>query len=281
MSNQSKIRVWWWSEGNTRFWWYPKRKSRENFGDALTPYLVERISGKEPVFTHVKHPRKPETFFVIGSILWAVRPHCTVWGSGILQRKQEVAAADFRAVRGPKTHERLTELGYKVPPVFGDPALLLPRHYQAKSDKKYAIGIIPHYVDFEQVKKTFADKEDLLVIDLFDSVEKVVDQINACEKTVSSSLHGVIVSQAYQVPSVWVKFSERLSGDDVKFTDYFLSVGMEPYQALNFDGRTIELAELEKELNAKKGNDLIQCDFDGLLDKLMAACPFKTDKLGT
>jgi hypothetical protein len=41
--------------------------------------------------------------------------------------------------------------------------------------------------------------------------------------TYSSSLHGVIVSHAFGVPSIWMASSKPLHGDGVKFDDYFAS----------------------------------------------------------
>ena len=273
MNSNEKIRVWWWSERNTRFWWFPRKSGKENFGDVLTPYLTEKISGKKAVFTHINHPLKPPTHFIIGSILARVRPHCIVWGSGILQSKEQVAKADFRAVRGPMTRKRLTELGYQVPEVYGDPALLLPRYYKAKTAKKYALGIIPHYVDYERIVKEVQD-ENIKIINLFDSVEKVVEEVCSCERIISSSLHGVIVSQAYQIPAIWVKLSNKLSGDDIKFSDYFLSVGIEPYKPLEFKTTPIDFKAIAPHIKEKNKYNVIQHDLENISDTLLKNCPF-------
>lgn len=274
MSTDSKIRLWWWSENNTRFWWYPKTKGgNENFGDFLAPFLVKAISGKEAQFTHLKHPLRPKIHLVIGSILVTARTNCIVWGPGIMYRNEKVAKADFRAVRGPCTRKRLIELGYSVPEVYGDPALLLPRYIKDKKEKKYRLGIIPHYVDYEKVKKEI-DSEEILVIDLFDPIDKVVDQITSCEMTASSSLHGIIVSHAYEIPSIQIQLSDKISGDGVKYEDYNKSVGISSYDVPNFSKSKIDTSLLLSLLKEKNQYNFIQKDLNILLDKLMNNCPF-------
>ncbi|MCA9712098.1 MAG: hypothetical protein KDK70_40050, partial [Myxococcales bacterium] len=58
--------------------------SRPNFGDALTPWIIRRITG-----VHPRHRRPDEagrTLMVTGSIIAAAGPRTTVWGSGIMNR---------------------------------------------------------------------------------------------------------------------------------------------------------------------------------------------------
>jgi pyruvyltransferase len=115
----------------------------------------------------------------------------------------------------------------------GDPALLLPIYYKVPFRKnKYEIGIIPHYVDFKKVKRKLKDGE-VNVINICDSVENVIYEIVSCERTISSSLHGLIVSHAYRVPSLWAEFSNRIIGKGFKFKDYLLSVNLDIYDPLD------------------------------------------------
>ena len=65
------------------------------------------------------------------------------------------------------------------------------------------------------------------VINLKDDVETVAKQISSCEKIISSSLHGLIAAQAYDIPFAWVKFSDNIKGDGIKFYDFFDSVGVD------------------------------------------------------
>ena len=224
-----KIKLFWWSEIHLM------HKNKENFGDLVGKYLVEKISGKEVIFAHPKkqkwkHYLNP-VYATAGSILAHVTKNCIVWGSGIINKDQVVQPAKFLSVRGPQTRKRLLEQGYEVPEAYGDPALLLPKYYNKKVDKKYKFGIVPHYVDYEEVAKEYANNSEVNVINLMtNSVEEVIDEFLACEQIYSSSLHGLIVSHAYQIPAVWVKLSDKLFGDNIKFQDYFESLGMQLYE---------------------------------------------------
>ena len=45
-----------------------------------------------------------------------------------------------------------------------------------------------------------------------------------CEMTASSSLHGLIVSDAYHVPNVWICLNSETGGGEFKFKDYYAGV---------------------------------------------------------
>ena len=150
-SNPNLIRAYWWSgEGN------------RNFGDVLTPYLIEKISGKKAILCS-KHCFKPY-FMVTGSILKSANRNSIVWGSGIIRRNEMVTKPKkIFAVRGPITRKRLLELGYDCPEVYGDPALLLPLFYKPKATKKYSLGVIPNHIDYKLAKSKLSDKKILLI----------------------------------------------------------------------------------------------------------------------
>ena len=174
----------------------------------------------------------------IGSIMKMVTDKSVVWGTGIISKKDRFAGATFTAVRGPKSRERVLELGYACPEVYGDPGILVPRYFSPEVSKTHSLGIIPHYVDYHTVVDMYKDDPDVQVINLLtNDLEKTTREILSCKRTISSSLHGLIISHAYGIPSVWVKYSDKLSGDNVKFEDYFLSVGIEPYTAKVCNGR--------------------------------------------
>ncbi len=214
------------------YWWQEKREDgRENYGDLMSKYLVEKISNKKIIT--VNHPSKRlykhlfKHYISIGSIISSANKNSIVWGSGIIKKEDNIRDAKFLAVRGPKTRARILEKGFNCPEVYGDPALLMSDYYNPQVNKKYKIGIIPHYVDYKEVKGKFKNNDSVKVIDLLTyNVEKTTDEVLECERIISSSLHGVIVAQSYSIPALWTKFSNKLSGDNIKFYDYYESIGV-------------------------------------------------------
>ncbi|PQJ32173.1 exosortase [Nonlabens arenilitoris] len=267
------IRLYWWSEI------YIQKKKKENYGDLLGKYLVEKISGKKVQWLrankfYFKNLWQP-VYVTIGSILEHIGTHCTVWGSGIISRDAQVAGATFLAVRGPLSRKRLQELNYNCPAVYGDPALLLPLYYHPKIEKKYKLGIIPHINDYEVVKEWYQNMEQVKVIHFrTNDVEQTTDEILSCEYILSSSLHGVIVAHAYQTPAVQVRFSNNIHGDGVKYHDYFLSVGLNTYTPMElFEAQAVEesISYIKDHIDALPSTSKIKQIQQGLL----AVCPFK------
>ncbi len=242
-------------------------ENNKNFGDILWPYLVEKISGKIP--NRVNKYCLKEYFLTIGSIFANSNKHAIVWWSGIIWKGEKIKKPKkICAVRGPKTRERLLNLWYDCPEIYGDPGLLVSKFYTPKTQKTYELWIIPHYVDYKKISEQWLP-ENVKIINLLDPIEKVIDDIYSCKRTISSSLHGIIVSHTYKISSMWVKFSKKLAGDGVKFEDYFLSVGIKPYQWYDYS----EIPNIEKIIDFidRYHHDKIQID----LDKLLEVCPFK------
>ena len=210
-------------------------KDKENYGDLLSKYIVEKISGKKVKWVQPKkqpwYKIDKKNYLAIGSILPHASKHSIVWGSGVIDEKHTIAQADFRAVRGPRTQKFLEEGGITCPKVFGDPALLLPDYYHPKEAKKFKVGIIPHYNDYLKVKDLYKEDPSIRVINLMTlDIEETTREILSCETTISSSLHGIIVSHAYEIPSIWVEFSDKIFGDGIKYPDYLESVDLPVYR---------------------------------------------------
>lgn len=222
--------------------WWPKEPFPGNFGDILTPYLVKKITGKTPRYVNKDFNMFPVNLLAVGSVIRNANKNTVVWGSGAMSMSDSLSPhADYRAVRGPLTRESVLRSGVNCPEIYGDPALLMPKFYTPKTTKRYRYGIIPHYVDYEQVVNWFRKDPSIKVINLLnDNVERVIDEINECENVISSSLHGIIAAHAYGVNAVWAKFSDKLFGDGTKFRDYFASVGVEMDCIILNDKPTIE-----------------------------------------
>ncbi|CAM3646307.1 polysaccharide pyruvyl transferase family protein [Flavobacterium gelidilacus] len=264
------------------FWWNEKiiqGKSKENYGDVLGRYLVEKISGRKVVFAWPKKFSIYDFFnpiyVTIGSIIHNVNHKCIVWGSGIINQEIKVKNAVFLAVRGPQTRSFLLNFGYDVPEVYGDPALLLPRYFNPKVQKKHKIGIVPHYNDYRLISDWFRDREDIVVIDMMtNDIESKTIEFLECESIISSSLHGIIVAHSYGIPAVWQKFSNKVFGDDIKYQDYMESVGLAFYRPdIKTSPYTVkEYEELFETLPSLPDPKALEHLCNGLMD----VCPFKS-----
>ena len=245
-----------------------------NFGDELSPYIINKLSGEKVIYRRnfsydkfipdvlrfvkslfirrkievdcLKYSFTKKVIISVGSVINESTDQCLVWGSGIISKDTIIKGGTFSAVRGEKTRERLKDLGFKVPVAVGDPALLLPLLYPVKykSSQKNIIGIIPHIFDFNEINKKFSIFEHLKIIDLRSSnVENIIDQITDCDLIVSTSLHGVIVAHSYNIPALHFVLNE-LNGDGVKFEDYYSSVDIPNYKSFNLYDINLSSIEL-------------------------------------
>jgi pyruvyltransferase len=200
-----------------------------NFGDALTAPLLEGLFGLRPVLVHRQHHGK---VLAVGSVMAAALPGDAVWGSGAIEdRRIDGRGVRFLAVRGPLTRALIDG---DVPEVYGDPAILLPDLHRPRPAPRYDVGIIPHYSD-EDIMTT--NDPAVATISMATAEWRgVIDRIAACDVVVSSSLHGIIVAEAYGVPAVWVQPTDRIKGGRFKFDDYYQSTGRDAVMRTWNDG---------------------------------------------
>ena len=198
-----------------KVWW---QKKDNNFGDLLTPYILNHYGIKfESV--DIQH----NNLLMVGSIIRRANNDTIVLGSGMIKSKEKLNPyATYKFVRGKYTRQKLLDIGAKCPDIYGDAGLLIDEIFKPEN-KEHSLGIIPHFVDYENVKKNYPNH---LVINLKNDVEQVARKISSCEKIISSSLHGLIAAQSYNIPFAWVKFSDNIKGDGIKFNDFFNSVGV-------------------------------------------------------
>lgn len=214
---------------------------QNNFGDILNPIIVEYVSGLKVKKVASKYYTK-RYLMAIGSILHRANKKALVWGSGFIKENSMIhdTPNNILAVRGPKTRNRLLELGIKCPEIYGDPALLISDYYKPKIGKKYKLGIIPHYIDKKSTYlNNFTRSEDISIIDVQNSNPLlVINKILECECIASSSLHGMIVSDSYNIPNVWIKITDGITGSSFKFHDYFLTTNRDQYEPIQLNHST-------------------------------------------
>lgn len=205
-----------------------------NFGDDINIPLLKALTGKDVVHVSQSKLWRITRLLCIGSIIeYYSSEKSVIWGSGCIYGNIEIKKKPKKvyAVRGKLSRKVLLEQGIHCPEVYGDPALLLPLIYKPQAKKTYKYGVIPHYIDYDlvHVKEFRENHPEILFIKLrnYKSWQNVIEQINSCENIISSSLHGLIISDAYGIPNVRVVFSNQIIGGDFKFKDYFSGVDRE------------------------------------------------------
>lgn len=243
------------AKSRVKMWW-AKTPYPGNFGDTLNPYLIQKITGSYPEYIE-----RGKGILAIGSVIKWAKDNCYVWGSGTSRRPETLNPnANYVAVRGPLTRGEILRNGGYCPKIFGDPALLLPKYYTPKTRKLHKVGYIPHYQHRDVVFNGNVKVIDIMAVSNTD-IERFIDEVYECERIISSSLHGIIIANAYDIPARWVTISnaeKQVHGDGTKFDDYFLGVGL-PTQT------PLDLARydfLDSEEIAQKVPQHVKIDFD-------------------
>jgi len=198
---------------------YWKEEGTSNVGDLLSEVIVNRILQKAGIDPE-KEMAKQRQLAAIGSIIDRLVLPSTVWGSGLRTRlsKPHRVVLDLRAVRGPLSSAILEASGQINCPVFGDPGLLMPLFYSPRSRTyKDDLLVIPHFRHMDKYrgvhKCTSTLTEDWMGF---------IDDIYNSRLVLSSSLHGLILAEAYGVPTALLP---DLDADDFKYCDYYSGTG--------------------------------------------------------
>lgn len=252
-----------------------------NFGDAMNYWLVKKITKIEPIW--VPRESSMRKTICIGSILNWADENCDVWGAGLANQTDEVnPGAKIHLTRGPISDKIATECRAKTTGKWGDPALLVPKFYsKEKVDKTYDLGIIPHYIDYHQLSYENYNKmgqfydpswyKNVKIINVFDPIEKIIDDITSCNAVISSSLHGLILSDAYSVPNKQITITNLIGGDGTKFYDYFLSVNRKYELPTDFNRISkYSVSELSKCIN----KEYKHIKLEKIQRTIMSECPF-------
>lgn len=249
-------------------WW----TNAPNYGDFLSPWLFGQITRKSVCYA----PSGKPGYISTGSILRRAQDDSIVWGSGSFgtEPASELnGKAKYHAVRGPLSRSRLLNVGADVPRVYGDPALLLPLYFNPVVEKEYEVGVIVRWS--EKIWRNLAPGPGVKLIDFGTAdIAEVTKQILSCKRIVSSSLHGLIVADAYGIPNGWLESDSatggsRPKGGEFKFYDYFASVDkMRHSQEIEIREDTLTVDNLLAVVDF----DDREINFD--YDKYLSACPF-------
>ncbi|MBA4607589.1 polysaccharide pyruvyl transferase family protein [Aeromicrobium sp. Marseille-Q0843] len=249
-------------------WW----THTANFGDLLSPWLVGLLTGRPVTYARPGQP----AYLAVGSIVGEARKDSIVWGSGAFGSEGKwgiTAAKSYRAVRGPLTRSRLRNIGLPVPRVYGDPALLSPLVYWPEVEKDAEVGIVVRWSESRWTRAQAGD--GVRIIDLGSSdVTSTLRDLISCKRILSSSLHGLILADAYGIANAWLDSDggaggSRPAGGEFKFYDYMASVDkLRHAQSYTLGDEPLEADRLLDALEFSGAP--IDFDHAALLD----ACPF-------
>ncbi|MDO5676877.1 MAG: polysaccharide pyruvyl transferase family protein [Propionibacteriaceae bacterium] len=219
-----------WRLTAARVYWAAGNDTSGNFGDQLTPALLERLYGQKSKFSGMQ----AADLVGVGSLFEGIEEHCQartmIWGSGFIQEgpPYDGAKLDVRAVRGALTAARL---GSMAPAglALGDPGLLTSAAYPEFSHlPRRGIAVIPHFMDKQDpVVERAAAHPDVRIVEVLAPLPNVLREIASAEIVLSSSLHGLVVADSYGVPNQWTPIGDGVTGSGYKFRDYYSAFGTE------------------------------------------------------
>lgn len=200
-------------------------EKKPNVGDLLSKITFGYLLDHKGIGS-LKSKRGTVRIAFIGSVIQFLTADAVVYGSGFLfeyvaqQFAKKRLKLDVRAVRGPLTRQKLIEIGYAVPEIYGDPAILLPLFYLPKiaKDKKDFL-VIPHWKTVDK----YVSMGYPVLSPLTDDWQHFIDEIASAKLVISSSLHGLILAEVYGTPAILLNEVEK--GNLFKYRDYYLSTG--------------------------------------------------------
>ena len=203
--------------------------SRYNLGDYLGFVVADYMLKKRGLSLDTWVPQKRHMNSV-GATIFSSYQTTTIWGSGVhhaegIFLKQlhyfPIRRLDVRSVRGPLSREVLLKMGHRCPEVYGDPAVLMPLIYQPHVEKIHEMLVISQ---IRTEVKFRAGHPGLRMISMnTNDYKAVIDAIASSKKVISSSLHGIILAEAYGVPAVMFRSYDK--SVDFKYLDYYASTG--------------------------------------------------------
>ncbi|MDR2537466.1 MAG: polysaccharide pyruvyl transferase family protein, partial [Treponema sp.] len=166
---------------------------------------------------------------------------------------------EFKIVRGRLTEKWLLDNGLiKGHVLVGDLGLLSPYLVKTEIQKKYKLGIIPHFKDMSSslIWDIYKQHEkNCLMINVHDNPEMVIRQIASCESVVSSSLHGLIVADSFGIPNLWIENRWKMDIEPLfKYLDYYSALGIteiKPVQAFDFLYSSIDIIKNQYKIDFK------------------------------
>lgn len=268
--------------------------SVRNFGDLLNCDLFKYFG------TDIKKANMPDSdIMAIGSLLQTLftekklsltrkisiktKKPIIVYGSGFIEDTPKsfypLRKLDIRAVRGFYSLEKLKQ--YKNIKIadnvaIGDPGLLSKYIVDtSKIKKKYDLGIIPHYVDKHNTLLKKIKVKNAVVIDIQQSPQTFLEQLAECKTVISSAMHGLIAADSLGIPNVRMVLSDKITGGDYKYNDYYSAFGLKEHNVVNLENETFTDKSVA---DITKNYKINPAQVEKICKDLMAVYPYREEK---
>lgn len=221
-------------------WW--SSPAQGNFGDWLSPILLESAFKVKPYFLHHKRLHRPHVFG-IGSIAKYANRHSLILGSGIIAKEDSIdSRATARLLRGPHSASAWRGQKTRHDLSLGDPGILLKLLLQHDEPRSVddQIAFIPHYVH-EDVPLALGEGivPYRIWANSLSQIRALWTQVATHSGLITSSLHAYIGAQSLGIPVALVDLDHKfasLAGDGIKFADYALGAGVPVPERIKISG---------------------------------------------
>lgn len=205
----------------------PFQKRVNNFGDLLGPIIVGKVL-REKLGPNPR-PLRAARLLSIGSVMHMATDGDVIWGTGINGKVSiewsKHLRLDIRAVRGPRTRDRLLTLGFDVPKIFGDPGLLTGRYFgelRTGGTPRYDYTVVPNFNEWAAYKNVPN------VLDPRSPLSQCLSRIANSRLVVGTSLHALIVAESFGVAARSVVSTVEPS---FKYEDYYLGSNRQGFRS--------------------------------------------------
>lgn len=219
--SERSLQVSWWSHPNPG-----------NFGDWLSPYLIQKYSRKRIQFQPLSEPSKNPHLMAIGSIGRFIKKNSIVVGTGVSSDEYLLEPqAKYFSLRGPRTAALLKKSGGPSVDSFGDPAILVARIYPViRGETNGKVALVRHHSHRSLPIRRPENMDEISVLRSHPAqIEELFIALNQYEAVVTSAMHVFITCQAYGIPVALITFKgfeNAVHGDGSKYLDYSEGVGV-------------------------------------------------------
>jgi hypothetical protein len=206
-----------------------------NFGDALSPVIVALCTGL--AVARLPFQSTAPRLAAVGTIghgfaggsVWLWGTCSSLYRNPLVPAEQKelyvippATELHICATRGPISERILSGDGrLPAPGIYGDPVWLLPHFHRPAPAKRWELGVILHLSDltdrafavhFNPLHERYVIPPELAgSVRLINTVTPVdvpslfakVDEIRSCRRIVSTSLHGMVLAEAYRIPCLY------------------------------------------------------------------------------